>query len=76
MKKNILFLAITFIMIACSSIKNTQEAINKGNYNSAINIAVDNLRKNKTKKGNQPYILMLQDAYAKATSKDLSRINF
>lgn len=76
MKKNILFLAITFIMIACSSIKNTQEAINKGDYNSAINTAVDNLRKNKTKKGNQPYILMLQDAYAKATFKDLSRINF
>ncbi|TXD52550.1 hypothetical protein ES044_07370 [Polaribacter sp. IC066] len=63
-------------MSACSSVKKTQEAINNGNYERAINIALDNLKKNKAKKGNQPYVFMLQDAFAKVTVKDLSRINF
>jgi hypothetical protein len=76
MKKKLLFTAITILMISCSSVKNTQEAINNGNYDRAIDIALDNLKKNKTKKGNQPYVLMLQDAFAKVTSRDLSRINF
>ncbi|MCI2228054.1 hypothetical protein MC378_02660 [Polaribacter sp. MSW13] len=75
--KNFLFLIISiFFMISCSSVKTTQEAISNGNYDKAINLAVDNLKSNKVKKGNQPYVLMLEEAYAKATSKDLDRINF
>lgn len=62
--------------MACSSIKNTQEAISNGNYDTAIKIAMNNLKRNKTKKGNQPYVFMLQEAFAKATIKDLDRINF
>jgi hypothetical protein len=76
MKKFLLFTAFTFLLISCSSIKNTQEAISNGNYDTAINIAMDNLKRNKTKKGNQPYVFMLQEAFAKATAKDLDRINF
>tara|TARA_R110001592_G_scaffold124361_1_gene333160 strand:- start:18 stop:1205 length:1188 start_codon:yes stop_codon:yes gene_type:complete len=76
MKKFLLFTVFTFLLISCSSIKNTQEAISNGNYDTAINIAMDNLKRNKTKKGNQPYVFMLQEAFAKATAKDLDRINF
>jgi hypothetical protein len=76
MKKQLLVTISFLFLISCSSIKNTQEAINNGNYDSAINIAIDNLKKNKTKKGNQPYVLMLQEAYVKATAKDLDRISF
>lgn len=76
MKKFLLFTVFTFLLISCSSIKNTQEAISNGNYDTAINIAMDNLKRNKTKKGNQPYVFMLQEAFAKATIKDLDRINF
>lgn len=76
MRKILLFTAFTFLLVACSSIKNTQEAISNGNYDSAIKIAMDNLKRNKTKKGNQPYVFMLQEAFAKATIKDLDRINF
>ena len=76
MKKIILLTATLFLMISCSSIKNTQQAINNGNYGKAINIALDNLQKNKTKKGNQPYVLMLQDAFAKANDRDLSKITY
>lgn len=76
MKKSLLFTAFIFLIISCSSIKNTQEAIGNGNYDSAINTAIDNLKRNKTKKRNQPYILLLEEAFKKATSKDLARINF
>ena len=76
MKKILLFTALVFLIFSCSSIKNTQEAISSGNYDSAINTAIKNLKRNKTKKGNQPYILLLEEAFEKATAKDLARINF
>ena len=76
MKKSLLFTVLSFLLISCSSIKNTQEAISNGNYDSAIYTAIENLKRNKTKKGNQPYILLLEDAFAKATSKDLAKISF
>jgi len=76
MKKSLLFSALIFLIFSCSSLKNTQEAISNGNYDSAINTAIKNLKRNKTKKGNQPYILLLEEAFAKATTKDLARINF
>ena len=76
MKKLLLFVALIFLMLSCSSIKNTQEAISNGNYDRAINTAIENLKRNKTKKGNQPYILLLEEAFTKATAKDLARINF
>ncbi len=76
MKKNLFFIVAIFLWSACSGVKNTQQAINNGNYDRAIDIALNNLKKNKTKKGNQPYVLMLQEAFAKVTTKDLDRINF
>jgi hypothetical protein len=76
MKKNLIFIVAIILCSACSSVKNTQQAINNGNYDKAIDIALNNLKKNKTKKGNQPYVLMLQEAFAKVTTKDLGRINF
>ena len=50
MKKILLFTALAFLIISCSSLKNTQEAISNGNYDSAINTAIENLKRNKTKK--------------------------
>jgi hypothetical protein len=76
MKKFLLFTLFSFLLISCSSIKNTQEAISNGNYDSAINTAIENLKRNKTKKGNQPYIILLEEAFAKVASKDLAKINF
>lgn len=76
MKKITYFFFALLIIIGCSSVKKTQEAINSGDYDKAIALAVKNLRSNKTKKGNQPYIPMLEDAFKKATDKDLSRIKF
>ena len=76
MKKLLLFTALVFSIFSCSSLKNAQEAIRSGSYDSAINTAIENLKRNKTKKGNQPYILLLEEAFAKATTKDLASIDF
>ena len=76
MKKQLLIILSFFLLISCSSVKKTQQAISNGNYDTAINIAIENLKKNKTKKGNQPYVLMLQEAFNKARLRDLDRINF
>ena len=76
MKKQLLIISSFFLLISCSSVKKTQQAISNGNYDTAINIAIENLKKNKTKKGNQPYVLMLQEAFNKARLRDLDRINF
>lgn len=67
---------ITITFIGCGSVKKTQEAINYGNYDEAIDTAIKNLRSNKTKKSNQPYVFMLEEAYEKATNRDLEKIKF
>jgi hypothetical protein len=76
MKKLVLAFFSLNLIIACSSVKQTEEALNTGNYNQAINIALKNLRTNKEKKGKQAYITMLESAYTKATKRDLERIEF
>lgn len=74
MKKLLLLLIITTIISSCSSVKKTEKALNTGNYDQAINIALNKLRTNKGKKGKQPYILMLEQAYAKVTDRDKNAI--
>jgi len=61
-------------MSSCG-LKQTQNLVSTGNYDSAINNSISNLRSNKDKKGNQDYIYLLEDAFAKATERDLNNIN-
>ena len=76
MKKILLILFFSLLLIGCSSVKKTQKAINKGNYDKAISIAIRNLKNNKTKKENQPYVLLLEEAFAKASKRDQGKITF
>ncbi len=69
-------MCITIALGACNTAKKTQKAINSGNYDGAINIALNKLRDNKTKKGNQEYIVMLEEAFIKAVSRDVNHIKF
>ncbi|UOB17633.1 hypothetical protein [Abyssalbus ytuae] len=75
MKKSLLLL-ITITLFSCSGVKKTQEAINSGDYNTAISKALEKLRENKQKKGNQPYVLLLEDAYAKMIERETQEIKF
>ncbi len=64
------------MLAACGGVKKTQEALNTGNYNTAMNKAIKNLAENKTKKGNQEYIILLEEAFAKNTDRELQEIAF
>lgn len=76
MKKYIIFSVILHLIVACSGVKNTQQAINTGNYSNAIENSLHNLADNKTKKGHQPYIILLEEAFKKNTERELQHINF
>lgn len=75
MKKFLLSTSIVFF-VSCGGLKKTQEALNSGNYNSAIYKSLENLVENKTKKGNQPYVLLLEEAFKKNTERELKNISF
>jgi hypothetical protein len=76
MKKLLLLSSLALLFIACAGIKKTQEALNIGNYGNAINSSLSNLAENKDKKSNQPYILLLEEAYKKNTERELQEISF
>lgn len=76
MKKFILVPILVLFVAACGGVKKTQKAINAGDYPNAINNALQNLSENKTKKGHQPYILLLEDAFKKNTERELKHIAF
>ncbi|TYP99193.1 hypothetical protein C7447_102514 [Tenacibaculum adriaticum] len=76
MKKITLLFLITLTIVSCSSVKSTQKAINSGNYDKAISLSIENLKKNKTKEKNQPYVEMLVKAFKKVKERDEARIAF
>ncbi len=76
MKKTLLLGTAMVLFMACGGVKKTQEALNTGNYTQAMYKAINNLSENKTKKGNQPYILLLEEAFAKYTERELEHISF
>jgi hypothetical protein len=75
MKKFLLF-SFLGLLLSCSGVKKAQEALNSGNYESAINKAVVNIAENKTKKSNQTYIVLLEEGFKKNTERELQHIKF
>jgi hypothetical protein len=75
MKKLGYLFFVLAIMLSCSTKRQVAKAVNSGNYNSAISDAVDKLRKNKTSRRSEELILLLEDAYYKANSRDLNTIS-
>jgi hypothetical protein len=74
MKKITLFVLFLILASSCG-VKQTQSMLSGGDYDGAINKAVDNLRTNKTSKGKQSYIYLLEEAFAKAKERDLNAAN-
>ena len=75
-KTTLLLILSVLVLTSCSSVKTTEKALNSGNYDKAISLSIEKLAKNKAKEKNQPHVLMLQDAFRKATDRDLDRISF
>ena len=76
MKKLLLSTLALVLIISCSTSKQIERSVSAGNYDQAISNAVSKLRTNKNKKRKAEYIVMLQEAYAKANQRDLENINF
>ncbi|TYP72235.1 hypothetical protein [Aquimarina intermedia] len=76
MKKLLLILFTISLAQGCSSVKQNQKALNKGNYDTVINNSLKKLQSNKNSKRKQPLILMLEQAFENAVQRDLDYIKF
>ncbi|HBK83939.1 MAG TPA: hypothetical protein DDZ41_10165, partial [Flavobacterium sp.] len=72
--KKIYLLTVAVLMLACGS-NRTQKMLSYGNFDEAINKSIRKLASNKNSKGNQDFVYILQDAYAKANAQDIGAIN-
>ncbi len=72
--KKITLLLVLFVM-SCG-VKKTTNLVNSGDYDAAIDKAVNNLRSNKNAKGKQEYVYLLEEAFAKAKERDLREVAF
>ncbi len=74
MKKLLLLCSILIVLNACNTKKNVAVALNSGNYDQAIATSISKLQKNKYKQRNFEFATMLQDAFHKASERDLKTI--
>lgn len=74
MKKSLL-LFFFILLIASCGVKKTQNLLSEGDYDSAIDRAVDGLHSNKASKGKQDYVYLLEEAFAKAKERDLRNLD-
>ena len=71
MKKITVFFSILFLAFSSCGVKTTQSLISDGNYDAAIDRAVEALKTKKESKGKQDYVYLLEEAFAKAKDRDL-----
>lgn len=76
MKKITLLLFSLFLIVSCNTVKTTTQALHSGNYDQAIAVSLQKLSADKNKKRKQPYVLLLENAYKKATQRDLDQIQY
>ncbi len=67
---------IILIAASCSSVKRSTSSLLRGNYDQAIYNSLNRIRKNPSKKKRDNHIMLLEEAFAKATQRDNERINF
>ncbi|MBF6642067.1 hypothetical protein IVB69_11295 [Flavobacterium sp. J49] len=73
MKKITSLVALLLVVTACG-VRQTRDMLTSGDYDGAIQNAVEGLRGNKNAKGKQDYVYMLEEAFAKAKERDLRNI--
>ncbi|MCC9018990.1 MULTISPECIES: hypothetical protein [Flavobacterium] len=71
MQKITLLFLILFLALSSCGVKTTQSMLSDGNYDGAIDRAVEALRTKKDSKGKQDYVYLLEEAFAKAKDRDL-----
>lgn len=72
--KKITTILVALFLVSCG-VKQTQSLLSNGDYDGAINRALEGLRTNKNSKGNQDYVYLLEEAFAKAKERDLNDLS-
>lgn len=71
--KKITLLFLIALVTSCG-VRQTRESLSAGDYDTAIQTAVEGLSNRKDAKGKQDYVYMLEEAFAKAKERDLNTI--
>ncbi len=74
MKRFLLYSVSFFLLLSCGNEKQIQENIYTGNYDSAIDMAIQQIIKKKGKKSADTYIILLKESYDKAVARDKEMI--
>lgn len=75
--RQFIILMVTALMLAsCNSVKRANESLLTGNYDDAINRALEKLRKSPSEKKASSYILLLEEGFNKAVARDNERLAF
>lgn len=74
MQKITFLFSILFLAFSSCGVKTTQSMLSDGNYDGAIDRAVEALRTKKDSKGKQDYVYLLEEAFAKAKDRDLRNL--
>ncbi|MBZ4034343.1 hypothetical protein K6T82_06180 [Flavobacterium sp. 17A] len=74
MQKITFLVSILFLALSSCGVKTTQSMLSDGNYDGAIDRAVEALRTKKDSKGKQDYVYLLEEAFAKAKDRDLRNL--
>ena len=72
--KNFTLLVSLFVLITSCGVRQTRELLSSGDYDNAINNAVESLKNRKDAKGKQDYVYVLEEAFSKAKERDLQNI--
>jgi hypothetical protein len=75
MQKITILFSILFLTLSSCGVKTTQSLLSDGNYDGAIDRAVEALRTKKDSKGKQDYVYLLEEAFAKAKDRDLRNLD-
>jgi hypothetical protein len=75
MQKITLLVSILFLALSSCGVKTTQSLLSDGNYDGAIDRAVEALKTKKDSKGKQDYVYLLEEAFAKAKDRDLRNLD-
>lgn len=76
MKRILLTTLLLALIMSCSTRRQMEKTISYGNYDRAINDAIGKLKINKDRRGKADIIVLLEEAYFKATERDLENIRF
>lgn len=72
--KNLVLFTLVLVLLSCSAKKQIETAISHGNYDLAINRALNKLKHNPHKKRKQAFVVALKNAYTKVVEDDLKHI--